>query len=460
MVTEPAPEAGTRLREEQKPQAVPAAESRESPGEQTTGRRSIAAQPYSSIFELTVIDPSLVANREEYAREVYAEDADAVPMLLASYGGARVAIPFRTSRKQLSGLSSAANAAGASKAYQAQRINQQGQELHSRWERLIEYHRDLKRYLDFNNEPELEPEKLRVFGDLLFETLLPGDVRRLYDAARSRERDKLFMVFTSMIPWVFDMPWEFARDPGRGTFLATEDVYFIRNILTPTPVQQLERTSQLHMLIAIAEPRGYAALSTAEEARRLKAELKPLADRGLLNIEVIDHVTPKVLHHKAANDHLNIVHFIGHGYWDDEGLRSGLVVEDGNGNPYELGERSLREILSGRGIRVVFLNACDTGRGPNTRKRQTATVAGTAQDLFGRGVPNVVANQLKVGDQAAVAFAAAFYSYLAHGKTVAQAAREARIAASYRKGGQSIDWAIPVVYARDPGDALVNIAPP
>jgi len=149
------------------------------------------------------------------------------------------------------------------------------------------------------------------------------------------------------------------------------------------------------------------------------------------------------------------LHFIGHGFWDAESGKSGLVLEDGKRGPFFLGDRSLREILSGRKIRVVFLNACDTGRSVRSGSRQS-TIAGTAQDLFGRGVPNVVANQLKVGDKAATTFAKAFYTYLARGKTIAQATREARIACSYRPGMQSIDWAVPVVYARDAEDALVE----
>ena len=40
--------------------------------------------------------------------------------------------------------------------------------------------------------------------------------------------------------------------------------------------------------------------------------------------------------------------------------------------------------------------------------------------------------------------------------SVAQAVREARIAANYEKGGQNMDWAIPVAYARDPEDRLVR----
>ena len=151
------------------------------------------------------------------------------------------------------------------------------------------------------------------------------------------------------------------------------------------------------------------------------------------------------------------MHFIGHGFWDARSGKSGLVLEDGKRGQFFLGDRSLREILLGRKIRVVFLNACDTGRSVPSGSRH-AIIAGTAQDLFGRGVPNVVANQLKVGDKAAATFAKAFYDYLARGKTIAQATREARIACSYRPGMHSIDWAVPVVYARDADDALVGRA--
>lgn len=37
-----------------------------------------------------------------------------------------------------------------------------------------------------------------------------------------------------------------------------------------------------------------------------------------------------------------------------------------------------------------------------------------------------------------------------------EATREARIAASYAPGRSIIDWAIPVVYARDAGGTLVE----
>jgi hypothetical protein len=419
----------------------------------------VSLQPYSSVFELSIFDPKAIAGRTALAEtqpnieessdgqsEIEKFEKDPiVPFLLASYGGARVSVPFYTSKRHIEVLM-ATGASGGSSWVEYERA---AEELRQRWGRLFGHHRRIRRWLEGRHDMPPSATELVEFGDLLFETLLPGDVRRLYDVARSRERDRLFMVFTSMIPWVFDLPWEFARDPSRGTFLATEDVHLIRNIETHTPVERLGPKAKLRMLIAVAEPRNYAALSARKEADDIRQGLARID--GVLDVKVEDRMSREKLHYEVATGNYDIVHFIGHGYWDSDRRSSGLVLEDETGNASLLGDRSLREMLSNRGIRVVFLNACDTGR-----SHQRSAVGGTAQDLFGRGVPNVVANQLKVGDRAAVTFARVFYRFLAGGKTVAQATREARIAASYRDGAQSIDWAIPVVYARDPNDRLVE----
>ena len=400
--------------------------------------RRRTASPRPGAFELTVI-----STREAAAAE---DDKDTYPTAarILRRGSRERAVPNQQEayRRSHGGL-------GPSKEYQIS-------ELASRWGKLIDTHKKIKRFVDSRERTPPPDADLLTFGKLLFETLLPGDVKRLFDVARSREKEKLLIIFTSTIPWVFDMPWEFARDPTRGTFLATEDALFVRNIFTTTPVDRLDpKQSPLRLLIATSEPEGLEPLSARQEAVDIRNGLRHLVDKGLFQIEVRENVTAERLHHEAATGRYDIVHFIGHGFWDAESGRSGLVLEDGRRGQFLLGDRSLREILSGRKIRVVFLNACDTGRSVSSRSRPSS-IAGTAQDLFGRGVPNVVANQLKVGDMAAATFAKAFYNYLAHGNTIAKATREARIACSYRPGMQSIDWAVPVVYARDADDALVE----
>jgi hypothetical protein len=145
------------------------------------------------------------------------------------------------------------------------------------------------------------------------------------------------------------------------------------------------------------------------------------------------------------------LHFIGHGGFDPDAQEGFLVFEDGRGGEVRLGERCAREILCQRGLSLVFLNACQTGRGGTADFNR-----GVAQALVAHGVPALVANQYAVLDSSATSFSQRFYRALALGATVGEAAREARIAVSYSLRGDSIDWAVPVVYARDPDIVLAG----
>ena len=70
------------------------------------------------------------------------------------------------------------------------------------------------------------------------------------------------------------------------------------------------------------------------------------------------------------------------------------------------------------------------------------------------GVPAVVANQFSVLDAAALVFARELYRSLALGRALGDAAREARLAVRCDAACGPVDWAVPVVYARDPASAL------
>jgi hypothetical protein len=79
---------------------------------------------------------------------------------------------------------------------------------------------------------------------------------------------------------------------------------------------------------------------------------------------------------------------------------------------------------------------------------------GVAPALVAGGLPAVLANQYKVLDSAALAFAGHFYWSLANGHTLGDAAREARVAVRCAGPPETIDWAVPVLFARDPRAVL------
>jgi len=157
------------------------------------------------------------------------------------------------------------------------------------------------------------------------------------------------------------------------------------------------------------------------------------------------------LHGRLSTGDYNVVHFIGHGTFDEEQKKGYLVFEDGHGGRTLLEERSAREIFCQRGLDLIFLNACQTSEASPSEFNK-----GMAQALVAHGVPALVANQYSVLDVSATSFAQFFYWGLARGMTLGEAAREARIAVNYSLQGDAIDWAVPALYARDPNSSLTT----
>ncbi|MGZ5427987.1 MAG: esterase/lipase family protein, partial [Thermoanaerobaculia bacterium] len=127
--------------------------------------------------------------------------------LLASFGGARVVEPFETK----------GGAAG------------------ERMRVIIAMHERVLAALDGGgSEPLPAAVELREYGAVLFETLFPGTVRRLWDEARTAAKGALEVVFTPGLDWIADKPWELAWDSSRRRFLA-DDAVLVRGVFGAPP---------------------------------------------------------------------------------------------------------------------------------------------------------------------------------------------------------------------------------
>lgn len=366
---------------------------------------------------------------------------NSVPLLLATYGSARVAVPFY--------------------------VRGSDDNAGRRWQQIIAMHRFMVSYANGQEGTCKLPDGkavstptdafLQAFGRVLFDTLFPNEVRRLYDAARFRhDKRRLNIIFTSMIPWIADFPWEFAFDFASETFLATADVRFVRNVLSPMPADVMREKHLIRILVVSAQPAGSVPLSIEEEKRYIAEAFKPLTSAGLVKVDVIPRATPKLLHEavrtQARGDEFDIVHFIGHGEFDRATNTGYVLFEDEGGRQERLSASQLLDILRSRGIRIVFLNACETGRGAGADYNR-----GVAMALVRDGIPAVVANQYSVLDRAASLFSLHFYACLASGLRLGDAMRESRIAIRY-SGVEPMDWGVPVLFARNPNARLC--APP
>ena len=386
--------------------------------------RTATAPLEADTFHLVIMDRF---RHDDAGRAVSADEAEYV-RVFASYGGARVTVPLRTRA-----------AAG---------------EAPTGFHDIIRMHERIKKYTNRDRGSLPAPEDLLAFGGQLFETLFQGDVRRLYDEARARQRGRrLDFVLTSMVPWIAEKPWEFAYDRSRRSFLATEEIHFVRNVLTSVPADEVApRPGPLRMLVVSAQPIGFGRLSIEQETEVIRRGFQPLIDAGLATVQVRARITPWALHAELLNGDYTVVHFIGHAQFNEQTQEGELIFEDERGGPIRVGERSAREIFCRRGIRLVFLNACQTAAGSRSDFN-----TGVAQSLVAHGLPALVANQYSVLDASATQFSRHFYWLLAQGRSIGEAAREARIGVNYLIDGEVIDWAVPVVYARDP---CMSLCPP
>jgi hypothetical protein len=332
-------------------------------------------------------------------------------------------------------------------------LPRKGGEDGARWHRIIRLHERALAVLEGRAPEGSEPSgrELRELGRDLFDALLPGDVRRLYDTARALQGGRpLCLVFTSMLDWVADKPWELAFDPSRREFLATSSVNFVRNAFTSVPADAPARGSgRLRILVAVAQPQGAAPVSGKVETTDVRAAFAGLAKKGRARVEVLAPATAARLQRRLAAGGVDVLHFVGHGAFDEREREGSLLLEDERGRPVSLGTDALRHLVCGRGLRLAFLNACETGRGGRVEWNR-----GVAPALVAAGLPAVVANQYPVEDGAATAFARELYALLAEGSALGDAAREARVAVARERGTSSLGWAVPVVFARDPREPL------
>jgi hypothetical protein len=348
------------------------------------------------------------------------------PRLVASWAGARVVEPFETR----------GGAAG------------------ERMRKIIALHERVRRTLDGRAAAPLPARaELTAYGAILFETLFPGEVRRLWDAARGSSRRPLELVFTSGLGWIADKPWEFAWDPAHRRFLS-DDAVLVRNVFGAIPPDGgSPGRGPLRVLVALAQPRDATPVSARQESAAIRAAFAPLVKSGHAVLDVLPAATPAGLHRKLATGRVDVLHFVGHGAWDEKEGTGALLLVDGRGRSTWVETDRLQRLLCGRGLRLVVLNACETGRGS-----RTDFLRGVAPALLAGGIPAVVANQYKVLDASATAFARHLMWALARGHALGEAAREARVAVALARSSEPMDWAVPVLYARD--TSLVLCRPP
>lgn len=260
---------------------------------------------------------------------------------------------------------------------------------------------------------------------------------------------RLRLRFDQAAPELAELPWEYLYSPMLNRFVVLSGQTIIARYLElPQPQQPLAVALPLRILALIAAPNDAPPLNVDVEWQQLQKALDRPAMQGLVTVERLEHATLAALQDRLRQDAVHILHYMGHGYFDADANRGGLLLEAENGCSQAVDAEQLATLLHDHpSLRLVFLNACE-----GARSGDSDCFAGIAQKLVQQGIPAVIAMQFAVSDRAAITLAQEFYEAVADGYPVDAALAEARKALSVT--GNEFEWGTPVLFSRAPDNQL------
>lgn len=304
-----------------------------------------------------------------------------------------------------------------------------------------------------------EEEDLVAFGRALADRLLPdGEVRtKVTETLRNLGPDggvRLRLLIRE--PRLAQIPWEYTylsvlgRDSTSDFLALHPKVSMVRHEPLPLPQASViaRDPDRLRLIAGFANAPGYAQLQLAKERRVVQKALKELPGDGA-SVDYqpfLENPSADTLR-TALLGKADLFHFAGHGGFEQgQGF---IVLPSPDGEKAErLPADTLGKLLSGAGVRVTVLGACDTGR-----RDGSSPWAGVAPALAAENIPAVVAMQYKIRDDRAVKFARELYRGLVVGLSVDEAVYWGRLAV-HDPDDISASWGIPVLYHRS-ADGLI-----
>lgn len=323
---------------------------------------------------------------------------------------------------------------------------------------------------DGSNPDDLD----RVLGRTLFNLLIPVELAPIM--AGSAELQIEVDSRTAAIPWeLLDTP----RDPASNQLPWAMRTKLLRKLRTTAYRSKVDEAPEDAGVLVIGEPacpKGYARLPGARrEARSVQTTIRESGWRGTVKALISSDATDLVgadgrtIMRVLLDRPWRVVHICGHGEAASQTNPRGVVLSDG-------AFLGAREVANMQPVpELVILNCCFAGAHSANELDVAATARGSAlanrpqfaaniaDQLISIGVRCVVATGWAIDDEAAEAFASAFYRALLRGSRYMDAVALAREAARAKQGNTwaayqcygDPDWRLRLT----PGDAQAPTTP-
>ncbi len=288
-------------------------------------------------------------------------------------------------------------------------------------------------------------EDIESLGSKLFNSLIRDEVRAVYQAARATAEENgrglRITLQLSGAPELMRLPWEFLYN--RPKFLSqSTHTPVVRSLDSASKRRPLRCDFPLKILGMVSSPEGYPELDAHEERRRLDSALDRLKSDGLVDLEWLGRATLAEVGRRISEpDDIHVLHFIGHGAYNEATEDGILVLETSQGRARDVSGTELGTMLQDEeSLRLVVLNSCE-----GARTSRIEPFSGVATSLLEFEIPAVIGMQFEISDEAAIIFSESLYTGLAHGLPVDAALAPARRAI---RAQRQTEFGTPVLFLR------------
>ena len=261
----------------------------------------------------------------------------------------------------------------------------------------------------------------------------------------------------------WSLPWEFIHDPAYG-YLAQKVAGFVRSQLGVQmhlkPIR-IKDTFKINILLIVSRPDG------EEEKVLFQSMARPLLEifrphKARIHVDLLRPPTFERLRQVLSKkpNFYHILHFDGHGefsqpirhnsntFLSEEEFPGKLAFRKIGGGVHLVSGAKLGKLLSGKGVSVVILNACQSGM-----TDPDVLYPSVGGELIKTGALGVVAMAYSVFVDTAVEFMKQVYESLINSKTLSRAVTVARKALAESDERNSPigmiplqDWVVPVLF--------------
>jgi hypothetical protein len=310
-------------------------------------------------------------------------------------------------------------------------------------------------------QPTIAPPEMAIsLGFKLFDALFQGEARDILNRTESRAsssdqtgvRVRLTMDLRDLgVCEAAALPWELMCRADGSPLAISSNTALVRAIDTPLPTTPRPLSGALRILGLRSNPPGTPQLNLQQEVDAVGVSWAKLPG---MEVDFVKPTQSAILDALAAKEY-HVIHYMGHGGFDPASIGGRLMLENDDGSLRRVEAETFAQWVADSPLRLVFLNACETGRTPG--RAEIPPFAGVAAALIRAGVPAVVGNQFSVSDNGAITFAKTFYARIIQGCPVDAAAALAR-KAIYDET-MPVQWATPVLYMRShDGDLFPRVS--